>query len=142
MLFDTNVLVYAADEASEFHTPCSTRLEEARKHPNSSFLTWNICYEFLRLTTHPSAPRVLFDSQAARHFLSGLINSPGFNILNPTDRHERVLSLTLQELPSIRGNLFFDLYTAVLMRENGVREICTRDRDFLRFPFLTVIDPL
>jgi predicted nucleic acid-binding protein len=142
LLFDTNVLVYAADEASEFHTPCTARLEEARNNPSSSFLTWNVCYEFLRITTHLGAPRILFDPQAAQRFLSGLLNSPGFSVLCPTDRHADVLSQTLLELPWVRGNVFFDLHTAVLMRENGISEICTRDSDFLRFPFLTVIDPL
>ena len=142
MLFDTNVLVYAADEDSQFHTPCSMRLERARRSSSSSFLTWNVCYEFLRITTHSGAPRVLFDPQAARRFLSGLLNSPGFSVLRPTDRHADVLSQILLELPWVRGNLFFDLHTAVLMRENGISEICTRDSDFLRFPFLTVIDPV
>jgi len=35
-----------------------------------------------------------------------------------------------------------DVHTAVLMREHGIREICTRDTDFHRFPFLKVIDPV
>jgi len=35
-----------------------------------------------------------------------------------------------------------DLHTAVLMREHGISRICTRDTDFLKFPFLTVVDPL
>jgi len=29
-----------------------------------------------------------------------------------------------------------------LMREHGVRQICTRDADFHRFRFLDVMDPL
>ena len=28
------------------------------------------------------------------------------------------------------------------MREHGISRICTRDTDFRRFPFLTVVDPL
>lgn len=28
------------------------------------------------------------------------------------------------------------------MREHGVSRICTRDTDFHRFPFLSVVDPL
>jgi predicted nucleic acid-binding protein len=30
----------------------------------------------------------------------------------------------------------------VLLREHGIARICTRDADFHRFPFLTVVDPL
>ena len=53
-----------------------------------------------------------------------------------------VLARTLEELTDISGNLFHDQHTAVLMREHGVSRICTRDTDFHRFPFVTVIDPL
>ena len=49
---------------------------------------------------------------------------------------------TLEELPELRGNIVHDLHTAVLMREHGISRICTRDADFHRFPFLSVIDPL
>ena len=38
--------------------------------------------------------------------------------------------------------MLHDLHTAVLKREHGISRICTRDRDFERFPFLTVVDPL
>ena len=40
------------------------------------------------------------------------------------------------------NNLVHDARTAILMREHGVRRICTRDADFHRFPFLEVVDPL
>ena len=52
-----------------------------------------------------------------------------------------MLARTLSELPEIRGNVVHDLHTAVLMREQGISRICTRDTDFRRFPFLTVLDP-
>ena len=48
----------------------------------------------------------------------------------------------MKELPDVSGNLFHDLHGAVLMRENGVSGICTRDSDFHRFPFLSAVDPL
>jgi predicted nucleic acid-binding protein len=42
----------------------------------------------------------------------------------------------------VRGNLVYDAYTAILMREHGIREIYTRDTDCHRFPFLRVAAPL
>ncbi len=48
----------------------------------------------------------------------------------------------IEEVPHLAGNLFHDAETAVLMREHGIRRICTRDTDFHRFPFLEPIDPL
>jgi predicted nucleic acid-binding protein len=50
---DTNILVYAADEDSEFHSPCYELLEEWRAQASAWYVTWGIVYEFLRVTTHP-----------------------------------------------------------------------------------------
>ena len=52
-----------------------------------------------------------------------------------------VLAQITAELPDMRGNVVHDMHTAVLMREHGINQICTLDRDFRRFPFLEVIDP-
>ena len=46
-VFDTNVLLYAADETSEFHRPCRSLLEASRSGPTPWFVTWGIAYEFL-----------------------------------------------------------------------------------------------
>lgn len=142
LVFDTNVLIYAVDEASEFHHPCRQRLDEARRGPAPAFLTWNVCYEFLRVTTHHRALRSPRSSHDAWRFIERLLASPGFFLLVATDRHQAVLAQTLAELPDVSGNLIFDLHTATLMREHGVSRICTRDTAFHRFPFLTVVDPL
>ena len=49
---DTNVLIYAVDKDSPFHNQCRAYVLEAREDPSPAFLTWNVCYEFLRVTTH------------------------------------------------------------------------------------------
>ena len=142
MVFDTDVLIYASDEDSEFHDLCLQRLEEARRDSFPNFLTWNICYEFLRGVTHRGAVRSAWSPQDSWRFIETLLASPGFELLQPTERHAAVLGQTLSELPDVRGGLVRNLQTAVLMREHGVSRICTRDTDFHRFPFLTVLDPL
>lgn len=63
-------------------------------------------------------------------------------MLVQTERHASVCRELLDELPHLRGNLMHDTHTAVLMREHGIERIYTRDTDFHRFPFLTVLDPL
>jgi toxin-antitoxin system PIN domain toxin len=142
LLVDTNVLIYAVDGDSEAHDPCRTLLEEWRSHPSPWFLTWPICYEFIRFTTHPRMHRLPWSAGEAWGFLSALLASPGCSILLPTLRHPSLLARTLVELPDLRGSIAHDLHTAVLMREHGVSRIYTRDTDFHRFPFLTVLDPL
>lgn len=142
LVFDTNVLLYAADQDSEHHEPCRRRIEDARQSPSPAFLTWNICYEFLRASTHRWVFRSPWTPGEARGFLTALLGSRGIALLVPTRRHAAVLEQTVGELPDVRGNQMYDLHTAVIMREHGVSRIFTRDTGFHRFPFLTVVDPL
>jgi toxin-antitoxin system PIN domain toxin len=139
---DTNVLLYAADRDSEFHAPCRALLDSLRASAAPSFLTWNVCYEFLRVATHPRVFARPWTSGAAWRFVDALLSAPGFAVLTPSSRHREVLAQTLDEIPECRGNLVHDLHTAVLLREHGVGRICTRDADFHRFAFLNVVDPL
>ncbi len=139
---DTNILLYAADRDSEFHSPCRTFLERLRADTVPSYLSWTICYEFLRVSTHHRVFRSPWTAGAAWSFIEALLAGPGFDLLTETARHQAVLTQTLAELPELRGNVLHDAHTAVLMRENGISEICTRDSDFVRFPFLKIVDPL
>lgn len=139
---DTNVLLYAADEDADEHARCRELVEGWRRQASPWFVTWGICYEFLRVSTHRRVYRSPWSPDAAWGFLQAVLAAPGLTLLMPTARHEAVLDQTLEELPGVRGNLFHDLHTAVLMREHGVSRIYTRDTDFHRFPFLTVLDPL
>jgi uncharacterized protein len=75
-------------------------------------------------------------------FITRLLASPSLGVLIPTERHADVASAVFAELPHLAGSILHDAHTAILMREHGIRQICTRDADFHRFPFLEVIDPL
>ena len=139
---DTNVLLYAADTAAPEHQRCRDLLDGWRRRSGVWYLTWGICYEFLRVVTHPRVFRRPWPIGEARRFLDAVQQSPALGMLLPTDRHAQVLADVVQELPHLAGNVLHDAETAVLMREHGVRRICTRDTDFHRFPFLEPIDPL
>jgi toxin-antitoxin system PIN domain toxin len=142
LLVDTNVLVYAANADSQFHEPCRDWLARQRSRPDAWYTTWPIVYEFLRVTTHPRVMRRPWSVAVAWRFVSALLASPGLGVLVQTQRHAEVAEDVISELPHISGNLLHDTHTAILMREHGVRRICTRDADFSRFPFLEVIDPV
>lgn len=138
---DTNVLVYAADTFSPFHEPCSSMLAEWRPRHDAWFVTWGICYEFLRVVTHGRVLRRPWDKSGAMGFVEALLASPGLSLLTETDRHADVVRAVVDEMPALAGNLFHDAHTAILMREHGIRRIVTNDTDFHRFTFLEVIDP-
>ena len=52
MVSGANVLIYAVNDESEHRNRCYRRLARFANIPNSAFLTWSICYEFLRVSTH------------------------------------------------------------------------------------------
>ena len=62
-------------------------------------------------------------------------------MLTAGERYAAVVGEVLQQVPSLRGSLWHDAETAVLMKEHGIRRIYTRDVDFHRFRFLEVVDP-
>jgi uncharacterized protein len=141
VLIDTNVLVYAANHNSEFHEVCRDKLEQCRTGTSPWYLSWPICYEFLRVCTHPAILSNPWSVAGAWRFLETLLSAPSADLLIPTSRHAAVLREVLAEVPHLRGNILHDAHTAVLMREHGIKQIYTRDSDFHRFPFTTVIDP-
>ena len=93
--------MYAINAASEFHDASLRILEQARADRSRSYLTWSVCYEFLRTSTHPNIlPQPLSAIRAGR-YLDGLLASPGFGLLVATPRHMEVLARTLSESPTL-----------------------------------------
>ena len=142
LVVDTNVLVYASDEDSPFHAACKGWLEDRRARADAWYTTWPILYEFLRVTTHPRVMHKPWSITEAWQFVTALLASPGLDVLIPTQRHAEVAGKVIAELPHLAGNLLHDAHTVILMREHGIRQICTRDTDFHQFSILEVVDPL
>jgi hypothetical protein len=142
VLIDTNVLIHAANKNSEFHLACRRLLEEFRVGTSPWYLSWPICYEFLRVCTHPNVLQHPWSLPGAWGFLESILATPTAGLLEPTSRHAVVLGEIVAKIPHLRGNILHDVHTASLMREHGIKQIYTSDTDFSRFPFLTVLDPL
>jgi len=141
-VLDTNVLVYAADRDAPQHEACHRLVRESRDRVSAWYLTWGICYEFLRVVTHPRVFRRPWTAGEAWSFIDAVLAAPALGLLVPGERHRDVVAQVLGELPHLAGNLMHDAHTAVLMREHGIRVIYTRDTDFHRFGFLQPIDPV
>lgn len=139
---DTNILVYAANKDAAEHRKCRSALEAWRKQTTPWYLTWGIVYEFLRVTTHPSVMSRPWSSKAAWNFMRAVLASKSLDILTETDRHERVLTELIKDVPALSGNILHDAHTAALMLDHGIKTVITRDMDFHRFKSLEVIDPL
>ena len=142
ILVDTNVLLYAVNRDCEEHARARGFLEALMKGNAPFCVTWSVCYEFLRVSTHPRVfPRPLSAAEALS-FLASLIELPQVHVLIPTERHFKVLQEVLAGLPRVAGNFFYDVVNAVHAKEHGVNEIASADTDYHRFTFLTVTDPV
>lgn len=139
---DTNILIAAAVEEAEGHAAALAWVEALRAGRRAWFVTWAVVYEMLRVATHPRVFPHPLRVEDAWHFVDELRASPSFGVLTATDRHAAVLGDLVREYPRLAGNILHDLHTVALMREHGVREIHTADRDFLRFRDLRVVNPL
>ena len=138
---DTNILIYAVNRQSPFHSNCLSALERWRGGTDPWHLTWGNCYEFLRAVTHPRGLMSPLTAEQAWQFLAALIASPRLSFLVPSDRHATVLSELLSEMPQLSGNIMHDVTTVALMREHGIPTIYTHDVGFHRFAGIEVIDP-
>jgi uncharacterized protein len=141
-LVDTNVFVYAADRDAEEHAPCRKKLERWRQQRSPWYSTWGILYEFLRVVTHPQVFRRPWSARQAWMFIDALLASPSFRLLSETREHARISGSAIGKVDRLRGNLFHDAHTAFLMLEHGIDRIYTRDGDFHRFAFVSVLDPI
>jgi len=141
-LIDTNLLLYAVNRDAAEHSAAVSFLMAAGNSAEQWYLTEGILYEFLRVATHPKVFQQPLTWEEALVFMRPFAMKPQFRFLTAGEEHFLLLEEVLRTLTHPSGNLFFDVRTAVLMREHGVREIYTADTDFLQFSWLTVINPL
>jgi hypothetical protein len=87
-----------------------------------------ICYEFLRICTHPNILPRPWSLRSAWSFLKALFDAPAVGVLLPTDRHRELLSQVIVEVPHLRGSILHDVHTDALMREHGFGDLHARYR--------------
>lgn len=138
---DTNILVYAVREDSQWHAAaleCVRRIAES-KSPWA--IPWPCVNEFLAVVTHPriyKPPTPLTDAILQVDYW---MESPTLRVLGePTGYWEHLKHLLTSG--RIAGPLVHDARVAAICRAHGVREIWTADRDYSRFPGLPTRNPL
>jgi len=141
-VIDTNILLYAVNADADQHEAARKFLYVAAQSAEQCYLTEGIIYEFLCVSTHPRVFDRPLDWSQATEFLQAFLQSDRFDVLTADEGHWDMLADLLGTLTHPAGNLFFDVRTAVLMRECGIRRIYTTDTDFLQFRDLEVLNPL
>lgn len=137
---DANLFLYASDEASPFHDRAVRIVEGLAAGPDLFYLFWPVAIAYLRIATHPAIFDRPLTPDDAEANIDGLlerphIRSPG-EVTGFWDRYRDVTGETV-----VRGNLVPDAHVVALMRQHGVGEIWSHDRDFRQFEGIGVRDP-
>jgi uncharacterized protein len=138
---DTNILVYAHREDSPFHAAAAGKLARLAEGSAAWAIPWPCLHEFLAIVTHariydPPTPLAVALDQ-----VDAWLEAPTLVLLTESDEHWPALR-ALVAAGRVTGARVHDARVAALCRQHGVRELWSADRDFGRFPELTVINPL
>lgn len=138
---DVNILLYASDRSSPFHTAAAEFLGNRSDDPEILCLTWPTIMGYIRLATHPRIFDDPMSPQQAIDNIACLMQMPRCRVVV---ENEDFLTSFRQTVAGVttRGNLVPDAHLAAMMRVHDIRKIYTHDRDFLKFTFLKVVDPV
>lgn len=140
MLVDANILLFAVDSTSRFHSAAKEWLEAALTGTRRVALPWEVLNAFLRIGTHPRASRKPMSVAEAWSFVDDWLSVDMVWTPLPTVRHADVLR-SLMEAHDVRGALVSDAHLAALAVQHGLT-ICSADSDFARFTDVAWINPL
>lgn len=138
---DTNVLVYAHREDSQWHPQAYARIIELAEGRVPWAIPWPCVHEFLAISTHPKIYSPPTPLSAAIDQVDSWLESPSLVLLTESERYWQEFRRTL-ETGKIVGPQVHDARVAGLCLLHGISELWTADRDFSRFPGLKVRNPL
>ncbi|MFV0320433.1 MAG: TA system VapC family ribonuclease toxin [Microbacterium sp.] len=139
MIVDANILLYAVDDQSHFHTAARTWLDDAMNGVQRVGLPWVSLMAFQRIITHPRVTAHPLTAVEAWGYVTDWLDADLAWIPTPGASHRDILSRFLID-GDLRGNLVTDAHLAALAIEHGTG-ICSFDSDFARFEGLHWINP-
>lgn len=137
---DANILLYASDQGSPHHAAALDFLNQRAAVHDLLYLCWPTIFAYLRISTHPSIFSAPLSPAAARANIDALLSLPQTRCIGESHNFWASYDHVCQGLV-VRGNLVPDAQIAAILAEHGIRRLYSRDRDFLKFPHLEVIDP-
>jgi toxin-antitoxin system PIN domain toxin len=140
ILVDANLLLYAEDALSSQHALACEWWDAQLSGSAPVCLCWTVLGAFIRIGTNPRVfAHPLTLEQAIVRVESWLVQ-PCVRIISPAERHWTVFQQMLVKGQAV-ANLVTDAHLAALAVEHGC-ELCSTDRDFVRFPGLRWRNPL
>jgi len=138
---DTNLLVYAHREDSQWHTAAYSVIKELAEGPSIWTIPWPCIHEFLAIVTHPKIYSPPTPLSRALSQVDAWMESPSLILLSESEGYWKELRLAMVA-GRISGPQVHDARVAALCRFHGIDELWTADRDFGRFSGVLVKNPL
>jgi toxin-antitoxin system PIN domain toxin len=138
---DSNLLIYAHREDSEFHAATKELVDSLRHQPAAWAIPWPCVHEFIGIATHPGIYKPASTLPEAFRFVDALLASPQLHLLAESSGY----FAKLQEISlaaRLKGPRIHAARIAALCLHHGVSELWSADRDFSAFPQLKVRNPL
>jgi len=138
---DTNLLVYAYREDSEFHSVAMAQIRPVIEGDSPWALPWTCVHEFIGVVTSGRVYKPASPLSNVLGYLDSLMASPQLHLLGESPGYfEKLRELALAA--KLSGPRIHDARIAALCLHHGVRELWTADRDFSMFPKLKTRNPL
>ncbi len=138
---DTNLLVYAHRQDSDFHAEAESAIRSLAEGAVPWVIPWPCVHEFLAITTHAR----IFDPPSTREQaldqVEAWMESPSLRLIGEGSGYLPHLSEAVRSSKAA-GGAVHDARIAALCGYHGVRTLWSADRDFTRYPELRVVNPL
>jgi len=137
---DVNPLLYASDDTSPFRDRARLLLDEIAMGEDLVYLFWPVAMGFVRIATNPRVFRAPLTPEEAMSNIEGVIALPNVRTGAEDDEFFTRFRQVTGGM-AVRGDLVPDAHIVALMKQFGLSEICTHDRDFARFRGIRIVDP-
>ena len=138
---DTDLLVYAHREDSEFDSAAKESVDSLRHQPAPWAIPWPCIHEFIGIVTHPGIYKPASTLSEAFGFVDSLFAAPQLHLLAESPAYfEKLREISIAA--KLKGPRIHDARIAALCLHHGVSELWSADRDFSAFPQLKVRNPL
>lgn len=139
-LLDSNVLVHAAYQGSPLHEAAARLVDLGLRRRGRFCIAPQNVVEFAAVGTRPRAVSPPLTPDDVYRMAGRLARSRSLKKIHP--KRGTVLRAVEEGVRlGVRGTVWYDLFLALTMRDNGIREIVTENAsDFAAFPFVVARD--
>lgn len=139
-LLDTNILVYANNEDSPFHSKCKTVVEKAVNGEFRAAVAIQNLVELYTVITDKRRVECPLSTVKATELINFYKAQRNIQIIAPTVQTLGTLTLLI-EGHKPKAQSIFDLFRVASMMDNNIHEIYTANSDHFK-PFAPIIKPI